>query len=140
MTNEKAENIKQDKVGNFHIKSKGFTLIEILVVLVVLGMLASLIVPGLMGKTEKAKAKTASTQIQRVAMAVEEYYLDNGHAPKELEELVPGYVKPSQIKDPWGRSFRYQFPGENGDYDIFTYGADDTPGGEGVNEDLGNWQ
>ncbi len=127
-----------EKRNHKHIQ--GFTLIELLVVLVILGLLAGLVVPGMLGKAEKAKSKAAVAAITRVTMSVEEFYLDNGNPPDRLEELVPEYLKSSQIKDPWGREYHYQFPGDHSDFDVFTYGADNSPGGEGADVDINSWE
>lgn len=128
---------------------QGFSLIEILLVLVLLTVIAGMVVPNLIGKTESANVKAAQTQIQRLAMAVENYYLDNGSAPDQLRDLVqrPGdasnwvgpYVKAQILKDPWKNEYQYRFPGEHGEFDIFSYGADKSPGGEGKNADITSW-
>lgn len=130
--------------------NSGFSLIELLVVLVILGLLAGMVVPNIMGNTEKAKAKAAKAAVAQLGMAVENYYLDMGNAPERLEDLVkrPGgaenwvgpYTKESQLTDPWGEPYQYEFPGQHGDFDILSYGADRTQGGEGKNADIGNWQ
>ncbi|GJM10124.1 MAG: type II secretion system protein GspG [Lysobacteraceae bacterium] len=132
------------------MRVQGFSLIELLVVLVILGLLAGMVVPNIMGKAEKAKSDAARTAVQQLSMFVENYYLDNGSPPDNLEALVrqPGnadnwsgpYAKESQLKDPWGRPYQYRYPGEHGDFDIFSLGADDSIGGEGPNKDVGNWQ
>ncbi len=131
-------------------RQSGMTLIEILVVLVILGLLAGLVVPNVMGKSEKAKYDLGKQMVGRLSMAVENYYLDTGSAPQSLQDLVsrPGnatswngpYVKEKDIKDPWGRDFGYRFPGENGEFDLVFYGKDGQPGGEDLNKDHGNWQ
>lgn len=119
--------------------AQGFTLIELLVVIVLLGLLAGLVVPNLMGKTEAAKSKAAGNQIQLLSSMITEYYLENGQPPENLSDLVPDYAKAAQIKDPWGRDYHYEYPGQNADFDIYTYGADNSPGGEGKNQDVNNW-
>lgn len=129
--------------------SKGFSLIELLVVLVILGMIAGLVVPNIRGKSETAKARTAVAEVQRLSMAVDEFYLDTGQTPRRLEELVeePGnvsnwngpYVNNSNLNDPWGNPYQYRFPGEHRDIDIFSYGSDNQPGGEDAARDIGNW-
>jgi general secretion pathway protein G len=108
------------------------------------------VLPGIIGKAEGAKAKAAHSQVSRLAMAVESYYLDTGSTPESLDELVtePGdaagwngpYVKPSSLKDPWGRDYDYQYPGEHSDFDIISLGADGQPGGEGKNADINSWE
>ena len=132
-----------------HGKSRGFTLVELLLVLVILALIGGLVLPGIIGKAEGAKVKAAGSQINRLAMAVESYYLDTGITPDNLEDLVnesgdvPGwngpYVKPSSLKDPWGREYVYTQPGEHGDFDIYSLGADGQPGGEDKNADINSW-
>lgn len=138
----------QKTISRYH--AAGFSLIELLVVLVILGLLAGLVVPNIMGKTEGAKVSTAKAAVNQIAMNIDNFYLDNGRAPDNLRDLVsaPGdaerwngpYIKESLLKDPWGREYAYRFPGEHGDYDVMSYGADGTAGGEGNNADIGNWQ
>ena len=128
----------------------GFTLVELLLVLVILALIGGLVLPGIIGKAESAKAKAAASQVSRLAMAVESYYLDTGTTPDSLEDLVnepgdaPGwngpYVKASSLKDPWGREYEYTYPGEHAEFDIVSLGADGQPGGEGKNADLTNWE
>lgn len=128
----------------------GFTLVELLLVLVILALIGGLVLPGIIGKAESAKAKAAASQVSRLAMAVESYYLDTGSTPDSLEDLVnePSdaagwngpYVKASSLKDPWGRDYEYKYPGDNAEFDIVSLGADGQPGGEGKNADLTNWE
>ncbi len=128
----------------------GFSLIELLVVLVILGMIAGLVVPNIIGQTEKAKVKAAAATIQRLALAVDSYYLDNGEVPERLEQLVtdPGnvpswtgpYVKKSILKDPWGEPYQFRHPSEHGEFDIVSYGPDKQMGGEGKNADINSWE
>lgn len=128
----------------------GFTLVELLLVLVILALIGGLVLPGIIGKAEGAKVKAAASQINRLAMAVESYYLDTGETPDDLEQLVqePGnvggwngpYVKASSLKDPWGREYVYQYPGDHGDFDIYSLGSDGQPGGEDNNADINSWE
>ena len=121
--------------------ARGFTLVELLLVLVILALIGGLVLPGIIGKAEGAKVKAAGSQISRLSMAVESYYLDTGVTPESLDLLVEEggdvggwngpYVKPSTLKDPWGREYVYVYPGEHGDFDIYSLGADGQPGGEG---------
>lgn len=130
-------------------KGQGFSLIELLVVLVILGLIAGLVVPNILQRGEDAKIRAAEAEIQRLSMAIDEFYLDNGRVPKSLEELVekPGnarnwngpYVNNSNLVDPWENSYEYRYPGEHRNYDIYSYGADGSPGGEGSNQDITNW-
>ena len=129
---------------------RGFTLVELLLVLVILSLIAGLVLPGIIGKAESAKAKAASSQISRISMSVESFYLDTGNTPSTLEELVnepPGvkgwtgpYIKNSLLKDPWGQPYQYRIPGEHGDFDIQSFGADRQRGGEGKNADITSWE
>ena len=132
-----------------HNKKRGFTLVELLLVLVILALIAGLVLPGIIGKAESAKAKAASSQISRISMSVESFYLDTGYTPSTLEELVnepPGvkgwtgpYIKNSLLIDPWGQPYQYRVPGEHGDLDIQSFGADRQRGGEGKNADISSW-
>ncbi len=140
-------------VKNYRRKHKtgqrGFTLVELLLVLVILALIAGLVLPGIIGKAESAKAKAASSQISRIEMSVETFYLDTGNAPSSLEELVnePSgvtgwngpYIKNSLLKDPWGQDYNFKVPGEHGDFDIWSFGADRQQGGEGNNSDINSW-
>lgn len=128
---------------------RGFTLVELLLVLVILALIAGMVLPGIIGKAESAKAKATSSQISRISMSVESFYLDTGNTPASLEELVnvPSgvtgwngpYIKKSLLKDPWGQPYRYRVPGDHGDFDIESYGADRQKGGEGKNADIASW-
>ena len=131
-------------------RQSGFTLVELLLVLVILALIAGLVLPGIIGKAEGAKVRAASSQISRIAMSVETFYLDTGSTPESLEDLVnePNdargwngpYIKNSLLKDPWGREYQYRSPGEHGDFDIFSLGADGQQGGEGKNADITSWE
>jgi len=131
-------------------RSRGFTLVELLLVLVILALIGGLVLPGIIGKAEGAKVKAAASQISRLSMAVESYYLDTGTTPESLDLLVEEgggvagwngpYVKTSSLKDPWGREYEYRYPGDHGDFDIYSYGADGQPGGEGKNADINSWE
>ncbi|MCR5335444.1 MAG: type II secretion system major pseudopilin GspG [Synergistes sp.] len=137
-------------------KRKGFTLIEIMVVVVIIGLLSALVGPKLMGQSDEAKRKTTQTQISQLEQVLGLYYLDNGVYPttsQGLEALVKkpdgqpeplnyksgGYMKKIP-KDAWGRDFVYTCPGEHGDFDIISYGADGQEGGSGANADIMNWE
>ncbi|NOR20338.1 MAG: type II secretion system major pseudopilin GspG [Xanthomonadales bacterium] len=139
---------KQRHKSNFN-DQRGFTLVELLLVLVILALIAGLVLPGIIGKAESAKAKAASSQISRISMSVESFYLDTGNTPSSLEELVKEpsgvsgwngpYIKNSLLKDPLGQAYRFTVPGEHGDFDIESYGADRQKGGEGKNADIASW-
>ena len=131
---------------------EGFTLIELLVVMVILGLLAALVGPTLFSKVGKGKTTAARTQIELFGQALDSFRLDTGRYPttaEGLEALVvnPGidgwdgpYLKKGVPKDPWNRPYQYQCPGTHGDYDLYTYGLDGAPGGEGENKDIESWQ
>ena len=141
---------KRNRNARARQSARGFTLVELLLVLVILALIGGLVLPGIIGKAEGAKVKAAASQISRLAMAVESYYLDTGSTPDSLELLVGEsgnvggwngpYVKASSLKDPWGREYVYRYPGEHGDFDIYSYGADGQPGGEGKNADINSWE
>ncbi|MGY6555621.1 MAG: type II secretion system major pseudopilin GspG [Wenzhouxiangella sp.] len=133
-----------------NMKTKqGFSLIELLVVLVILGLIAGLVVPNIMQRGEDANVRVAKTEIQRLSMAVDEFYLDTGRAPRELRELVERpanvrswngpYVNASNLLDPWDNPYQFRFPGQHRSFDIFSYGRNGSPGGEGVDAMITNW-
>jgi general secretion pathway protein G len=138
---------------------KGFTLIEIMVVIIILGLLAGLVLPKFLGQEETAKVGVAKTQIRSLEGALDAYKLDNGFYPETeqgLEALIKlpeagriplkwregGYLKPARIpKDPFGGDYIYFSPGsENREYEIISYGADGEQGGEGNNADIESWK
>ncbi len=133
-------------------RQSGFSLIELLIVMVILGLLASLVGPKMFSKLGMAKQKTAQTQIEMLMTALDSYRLDVGRYPSSqegLEALVRNtgndkwhgpYLAKGLPKDPWGNDYHYQNPGEHGEVDITSYGADGTSGGEGENADIGSWQ
>jgi len=119
----------------------GFTLIEVLVVVVILGILAAIVVPNIMQEPDKAKIVAAKSTIRNIQSALERYRLDNHDYPKTdqgLEVLVNEYM-PRIPKDPWGNDYLYLSPGSHGDIDIYSLGRDGLPGGEGPDADIGNW-
>jgi general secretion pathway protein G len=143
-------NLNKIKIRAGKRSARGFTLVELLLVLVILALIGGLVLPGIIGKAEGAKVKAAGSQINRLAMAVESFYLDTGITPDNLDDLVNEsgdvggwngpYVKPSSLKDPWGREYVYTYPGEHGDFDIYSLGADGQPGGEDRNSDINSWE
>lgn len=134
---------------------RGFTLIEIMVVVVILGILAAIVVPRLLDEPEKARRTSAATQIRSFEEALGMFKLDSGFYPSTeqgLESLVtkPGSGRvPARYKDggymrkipldPWGQKYLYLSPGAHGDFDLFSYGPDGESGGEGDNADVANW-
>ena len=138
--------------------ARGFTLIELVVVVLILGILASFIVPRLMGRTDEAKQVKAKVDITAVMTGLKLYRLDNGSYPtteqglaalveKPGTEPIPekwhdgGYLEGGKIpKDPWGRDYLYLSPGVNNDFDIISYGADGAPGGDGKDMDIKSWE
>ncbi len=136
-------------------KQRGFTLLEVMVVIVILGVLASLVVPNLLGNKEKADQQKVITDISSLENSLDMYKLDNSVYPSTdqgLDALVSkpsvspeprnyrndGYVK-RLPNDPWGNPYQYIYPGEKSSVDIFSLGADGQEGGEGINSDIGNW-
>jgi general secretion pathway protein G len=128
---------------------RGFSLIELLVVLVILGLLAGLVLPNVMGRLSGAKHKAARSKVTLIQQSIDGFALDVGRLPDSLDELVEQpsnaefwsgpYIKKSDLKDPWMNDWVYNHPGERGAYDLITYGEDGQPGGEGTASDLNNW-
>lgn len=133
-------------------RQNGFTLIEIMVVVVILGILAALVVPNILGNVDEARATAAQQDIRAIESALDMFRLDNFRYPtteEGLEALVTRPVDPNIKKwkpylkklpnDPWGNPYQYLSPGTQGEIDIYSFGADGQPGGDGVNADVGNW-
>ena len=134
-------------------RQSGFTLMELLVVLAILGLLMSLVGPTVLNQLGGAKTKTAGIQIKDLEQALEMYKLDVGRYPSSQEGLESLVRKPSNATgwngpylksdvpmDPWNREYHYKYPGERAEVDIYTYGANGSPGGEGEDTDVGNWK
>jgi general secretion pathway protein G len=133
---------------------KGFSLIEIMVVVVILGILASIVVPKIISRPDEARVVKAKQDILTIQNALDLYKLDNGIYPSTdqgLQSLVEKPTAPpiprdwkkylkSLPTDPWGREYLYLNPGQHGEVDVFTYGAEGQPGGTGINAEIGNWE
>jgi len=134
-------------------RERGFTLIELLVVVVIIGLLAGLVAPKYFGQIGKSNTNIARAQIEQLGKALDTYRLDVGTYPTTEQGLAALLVKPDGVDrwsgpylsksavpaDPWGRPYRYKTPGDHGDYDLLSYGADGQPGGTGENSDVGSW-
>ena len=133
---------------------RGFTLIEIMVVVIIIGLLAAVVVPQFLGRVDDARVAKAKQDIQAMETALTLYKLDNFKFPSSDQGLTALAEKPNDPtvrnwrpggylkrvnKDPWGNDYVYSFPGTHGEYDVYSLGADGQPGGEGANADIGNW-
>ena len=145
------------KKNKYYIRN-GFTLIELMVVIVILGILAGLIVPRIMGRPEEARRMKARVQLESIETALKLYKLDNGSYPtteQGLQALVEapgsgrlaqdwregGYLEKGKVPlDPWDNEYVYLSPGIHGDFDLMSYGFDGEPGGEGKDKDINSWE
>lgn len=135
-------------------RTHGFTLVELLVVLAILGLLAGVVTPVVMNSLSGAKSKTARLQIENLSATLDIYRLEVGRYPNDNEGLNalvenPGnlpnwngpYLKKGGVpKDPWGFDYQYRFPGEHGSFDLWSLGADNRDGGDGENADIRSWE
>ncbi len=134
-------------------REKGFTLFEILVVIIIIGLLAALVGPRLFGKVSSARQKAAKAQIELFGTALDTFRLDTGRYPTTEEGLKALREKPSGVErwegpylpkeipvDPWDKPYVYKSPGQHGDYDLISYGLDGAEGGEGENLDIVSWK
>lgn len=141
-----------DKITNKRVN--GFSLIELLVVIAILGLIVGLVGPQVMKYFRGAKSDTARLQIEDFGAGLDLFYLENSRYPSSQEGLNALIEKPAGLdkwngpylkkkkipKDPWGYAYHYDFPGQHGPYDLYSYGADNSPGGDGENADVGNWE
>ncbi len=135
---------------------RGFTLLEVMVVIVILGIMAAMIAPNVLGRRVPAQQQKVRTDLAALSSALDMYQLDNFNYPSTdqgLQALISspspdlvaypqgGYLRKNNIKDPWNRDYIYISPGQQGgEFDIFTYGRDGSPGGEGADLDIGSWE
>ncbi len=138
------------------VRVRGFTLIEIMVVVVIMGVLAALVVPRLMGRTDDARILAARQDIATLMQALKLYRLDNQRYPTTEQGLQALVTRPAMApvppnwktggyldrlnRDPWGNAYQYLSPGTHGEIDLFSYGADGKPGGTGNDADIGSWE
>jgi general secretion pathway protein G len=136
------------------VAQAGFTLIELMVVLVIIGVLAALIVPNVLERADDARVTAARTDVNNIMQALKLYRLDNQRYPTTEQGLQALIAKPTTAptppnwkpyleklpNDPWGRPYQYLNPGVKGEVDVMSYGADGVAGGEGKNADIGSWQ
>jgi general secretion pathway protein G len=142
------------RIANHHgaTRSRGFTLLELLVVLVIIGLLAGYVGPKFFAQIGKSEVKTAAAQIDGLTKALDQYRLDTGHYPTTEQGLNALWVKPADEsrwwgpylrkappKDPWGREYQYKSPGEHAEFDVFSLGKDGREGGSGEDQDITSW-
>ncbi|MBI4007384.1 MAG: type II secretion system major pseudopilin GspG [Planctomycetes bacterium] len=135
-------------------RRQGFTLLELLIVMLIIGLLAAFVAPRMIGKVGKSKQTIAKAQIESLCTAIDTYKLDTDKYPTQEEGLSsltnnpanvenwhgPYLAKKNVPKDPWGNEYVYTYPGNNGEFDIISYGADGKEGGEGENADVVSWE
>jgi len=131
-------------------RAQGFTLLEMLAVIVLIGIIGAVVVTQVGKNVDKGKYGAGKAQLMTLSQKIENYALDNGSPPQQLDDLMTKpanatnwqgpYAKESELKDPWGHPFGYQYPGQHGSFDLIFYGQDGKPGGDGYSQDVGNWQ
>jgi general secretion pathway protein G len=132
---------------------RGFTLIEIMVVVIIIGILIAMVAPNVIGRIDQAQVTKAKADIRQIESSLKFYRMDNFSYPTSEQGLEALVTKPADPnirnwkqyvdrlpKDPWGNPYQYLSPGNNGDIDIYTLGRDGRPGGEGLDTDMGNWE
>lgn len=140
--------MKHSRISNM----SGFTLLELLVVMVIIGLLAGYVGPKYFAQIGKSEVKSARAQLDGLGKALDQYRLDTGHYPNTEQGLAALNARPSNEPkwdgpymqktvppDPWGKPYQYKQPGEHGEYDLYSYGKDGQPGGSGDNIDITNW-
>ena len=122
--------------------SRGFTLLEIIVVITIIAILTALVAPRFLGKVDTARQVDAQAQIGLLGQALDLYRLEKGKYPSNEEGLkaIQSYLKKELPKDPWGNEYHYNSPGDHGDYDLVSYGADNAEGGDGNDLDIVSWK
>lgn len=156
-TSTQLPNVSQDtpaRSAGTPARHRGFTLIELMVVLVIIGVLAALIVPNVLDRADDARTTAAKTDVNNLMQSLKLYRLDNQRYPTSEQGLAALIAKPTAAPvppnwrpyldklpaDPWGRPYAYLNPGVHGEIDVLSLGADGQPGGEGKNADIGSWQ
>ena len=134
-----------------HERRRAFSLVEIMVVVIIIGVLAAVIVPGIFGRTGKARQAVAKQKLATIESAINLFHQDYGRFPEVLDDLVsrpsdvaaeqwtPPSLKRKDLLDPWGNPFQYRYPGDHWTFDLYSLGADGQTGGDGEDEDVVNW-